>query len=187
MAWPACLLIFYLFFFCSLQWCTPEGMLQDYSTGAVFLAPPQVYETSRLLNMTSFAELSQFACRRATEGCEQWMPVIASASDGALSLLPGQSQRALAPCPLVRCLDASVAVQRKRVLSKSRSPSAIAPRFPPLPQPPPASMHLFQTNHRNGDATIDLAFQSRLPQHGRTARKRGRKKNSVGNHRLHSS
>lgn len=73
-----------------LQWCTPEGMLQDYSTGAVFLAPPQVYETSRLLNVTSFAELSQFASRRAAEGCEQWMPVIASASDGAVSLLPGQ-------------------------------------------------------------------------------------------------
>nr|XP_050046467.2 acyl-coenzyme A diphosphatase NUDT19-like isoform X1 [Dermacentor andersoni] len=84
----------------TLKWCTPEGMLQDYSTGAVFLAPPQVYETSRLLNMTSFAELSQFACHRATEGCEQWMPVIASASDGAVSLLPGQSQHALEPCPL---------------------------------------------------------------------------------------
>ncbi|KAK8769542.1 hypothetical protein V5799_022551 [Amblyomma americanum] len=73
----------------TLKWCTPEGMLQDYSTGAVFLAPPQVYETSRLLNVTSFAELSQFACRRGAEGCEQWMPVIASASDGAVSLLPG--------------------------------------------------------------------------------------------------
>ncbi|XP_070382538.1 acyl-coenzyme A diphosphatase NUDT19-like isoform X1 [Dermacentor albipictus] len=73
----------------TLKWCTPEGMLHDYSTGAVFLAPPQVYETSRLLNITSFAELSQFACQRATEGCEQWMPVIASASDGAVSLLPG--------------------------------------------------------------------------------------------------
>ncbi|XP_040077135.1 nucleoside diphosphate-linked moiety X motif 19 isoform X1 [Ixodes scapularis] len=73
----------------TLKWCTPEGMLEDYSTGAVFLAPPQVYETSRLLNMSSFSALSEFACSRAVEGCEQWMPVIASANDGAVSLLPG--------------------------------------------------------------------------------------------------
>lgn len=73
----------------TLKWCTPEGMLEDYSTGAVFLAPPQVYETSRLLNISSFNSLSQFASQRGTQGSEQWMPVIASANDGAVSLLPG--------------------------------------------------------------------------------------------------
>ncbi|XP_064466540.1 acyl-coenzyme A diphosphatase NUDT19-like [Ornithodoros turicata] len=73
----------------TLKWCTPESMLEEYSTGALFLAPPQVYETARLLNISSFNTLSKFAASRSVEGCQQWMPVIASAIDGAVSLLPG--------------------------------------------------------------------------------------------------
>ncbi|XP_035205052.1 nucleoside diphosphate-linked moiety X motif 19-like isoform X1 [Stegodyphus dumicola] len=72
-----------------MRWCTPEEMLEDNSTHTVFLAPPQVYELSRLIPLQSYHELKQFAKKREPNGCERWMPIIATAIDGAVSLLPG--------------------------------------------------------------------------------------------------
>ncbi|GIY19555.1 nucleoside diphosphate-linked moiety X motif 19 [Caerostris darwini] len=73
----------------TLKWCTPEEMLEEHSTNAVFLAPPQVYELSRLLHFSSFQALRSFAGERARKGVQRWLPVIVTCMDGAISLLPG--------------------------------------------------------------------------------------------------
>ncbi|XP_054720302.1 acyl-coenzyme A diphosphatase NUDT19-like isoform X2 [Uloborus diversus] len=72
-----------------MRWCTPEEMLEDNSTNAVFLAPPQVYELSRMIPIQSYHELKEFAKNREPKGCERWLPIISTTMDGALSLLPG--------------------------------------------------------------------------------------------------
>ena len=64
-------------------------MLEDNSTNSIFLAPPQVYELSRLIPIQSYHELREFARKREPKGCERWLPIISTAMDGAVSLLPG--------------------------------------------------------------------------------------------------
>lgn len=73
----------------TLKWCAPDDMLEEHFNNSVFLAPPQVYELSRMHHLRSYVQLQQFAQKRSTEGVQQWLPVIATAQDGALSLLPG--------------------------------------------------------------------------------------------------
>ncbi|KFM82169.1 Nucleoside diphosphate-linked moiety X motif 19, mitochondrial, partial [Stegodyphus mimosarum] len=73
----------------TLKWCTPQEMLEEHSTNAVFLAPPQVYELSRLIHFSSFQSLRNFAVTRSEKGVERWLPVIITCKDGAISLLPG--------------------------------------------------------------------------------------------------
>lgn len=73
----------------TLKWCTPSGMLDEHSTADVFLAPPQVYELSRLCNFNEFDSLRQFAAERQSKGIERWLPVISTYQDGAVALLPG--------------------------------------------------------------------------------------------------
>ncbi|KAG9509186.1 Nucleoside diphosphate-linked moiety X motif 19 [Fragariocoptes setiger] len=73
----------------TLKWCTPNGMLDEHSTADVFLAPPQVYELSRLCNFTEFDALKQFSIERQPLGIERWLPVISTYQDGAIALLPG--------------------------------------------------------------------------------------------------
>ncbi len=52
-------------------------MLKDYySKSDILLAPPQVYELSRLKNIKDFDELKKFAFERQELGLEQWMPWI---------------------------------------------------------------------------------------------------------------
>lgn len=64
-------------------------MLDEHSTADVFLAPPQVYELSRLSNFNEFDALRQFAAERQSLGIERWLPVISTYQDGAVALLPG--------------------------------------------------------------------------------------------------
>lgn len=64
-------------------------MLDEHSTADVFLAPPQVYELSRLCNFSEFDSLRQFAAERQSQGIERWLPVISTYQDGAVALLPG--------------------------------------------------------------------------------------------------
>jgi len=52
-------------------------MLKDYySKSDILLAPPQVYELSRLKNFKDFDELKKFAFERQELGLEQWLPQI---------------------------------------------------------------------------------------------------------------
>lgn len=75
----------------TLRWTTPLAILEEYSGGSVFLAPPQVYEMSRLATMSSFNNLSKLARERERLGVERWMPVVGAANDGVVALLPGAS------------------------------------------------------------------------------------------------
>uniref|UniRef100_A0A6G1SKA5 Nucleoside diphosphate-linked moiety X motif 19, mitochondrial n=1 Tax=Aceria tosichella TaxID=561515 RepID=A0A6G1SKA5_9ACAR len=73
----------------TLKWCTPSSILDEHSTADVFLAPPQVYELSRLCNFNEFDALRQFSAERQKFGCERWLPVMSTYQDGAVALLPG--------------------------------------------------------------------------------------------------
>lgn len=72
-----------------LQWCTPSSILDEHSTADVFLAPPQVYELSRMCNFNEFDSLRQFSAERQSLGVERWLPVMSTYQDGAVALLPG--------------------------------------------------------------------------------------------------
>ncbi|XP_054165331.1 acyl-coenzyme A diphosphatase NUDT19-like isoform X2 [Oppia nitens] len=73
----------------SLKWCTPIEMLEEHRQEKVFLAPPQVYELSRIYNLPNFKAVQEFAHKRQRLGIERWLPVISTYSDGAISVLPG--------------------------------------------------------------------------------------------------
>jgi hypothetical protein len=52
-------------------------MLKDYySKSDILLAPPQVFELLRLINIKGFDELKKFAFERQELGLEQWNPRI---------------------------------------------------------------------------------------------------------------
>lgn len=73
----------------TLKWCSPLEMLTEHAEGNIFLAPPQVYELSRLQHLPNFKSVRSFVSTRETLGVERWLPVISTFNDGALSLLPG--------------------------------------------------------------------------------------------------
>ena len=54
------------------------------------LAPPQVYELSRLLNFLSAEDLLGFVSRRGRERVERWFPIPAVCTDCPVSLMPGE-------------------------------------------------------------------------------------------------
>jgi len=64
-------------------------MLEEHYQERVFLAPPQVYELSRIHNLPNFKSVQEFALKRQTMGVERWLPVISTYNNGALSVLPG--------------------------------------------------------------------------------------------------
>ncbi|KAE8297269.1 Nucleoside diphosphate-linked moiety X motif 19 [Larimichthys crocea] len=69
------------------QWSTPSEVLQSYQARELWIAPPQFYELSRMCRFPLLNDLHNFASRRATEGCEHWLPVLMK--ERFLSLLPG--------------------------------------------------------------------------------------------------
>uniref|UniRef100_A0A8D8UIR8 Nucleoside diphosphate-linked moiety X motif 19 n=1 Tax=Cacopsylla melanoneura TaxID=428564 RepID=A0A8D8UIR8_9HEMI len=73
----------------SLQWTTPEQLIQDSMDGKLWLPPPQFYECSRLLNYRTLSELNAFLLARDSSRCEQWLPVRVNAKDGEIGLFPG--------------------------------------------------------------------------------------------------
>lgn len=70
------------------QWSTPSEILQSYRAREIWVAPPQFYELSRMCRFPLLNDLHSFCSQRATEGCEQWMPVIRT-DEQLMSLLPG--------------------------------------------------------------------------------------------------
>ncbi|KAI3377768.1 hypothetical protein L3Q82_008909 [Scortum barcoo] len=71
------------------QWSTPSEILQSYRERELWIAPPQFYELSRMCRFPSLNDLHNFSSQRATEGCEQWLPVVVSKDENYVSLLPG--------------------------------------------------------------------------------------------------
>ncbi|XP_029986942.1 acyl-coenzyme A diphosphatase NUDT19 [Sphaeramia orbicularis] len=71
------------------QWSTPSEVLQRFGERELWIAPPQFYELSRMCRFPLLSDLHKFSSQRATEGCEQWMPVVLLKDDHYISLLPG--------------------------------------------------------------------------------------------------
>ena len=71
------------------QWTDPASCLQQYYDRQLWLAPPQVYELSKMLHMTSADDLEAGARLRQGHGLQTWLPVRAECEDGLVSLLPG--------------------------------------------------------------------------------------------------
>ena len=64
-------------------------MMKKWKNEDIWLAPPQVYELSRLLNIKKYEELKKFTTKREKFGVERFLPVRLIANDGWISLLPG--------------------------------------------------------------------------------------------------
>ncbi|CAM9440699.1 unnamed protein product [Bubo scandiacus] len=73
----------------ALLWSSPAEAIERFKSQEIWFAPPQFYELCRLCNFSSLHELHKFSSDRALEGCEQWMPVVLTASNGYIHLLPG--------------------------------------------------------------------------------------------------
>lgn len=79
------------------QWSTPLQVLQSYQARELWIAPPQYYELSRLCRIPLLKDLHNFSSQRATEGCEQLLPVVVFKDEGHISLLPGDKEYRLNP------------------------------------------------------------------------------------------
>lgn len=74
-----------------VKWTEPSKILESFYNRELWLAPPQVYELSRLLNFSEQEELDEFSCARHGAGCRTWLPIRLQCQDGTISLLPGDS------------------------------------------------------------------------------------------------
>ncbi|KAM6430217.1 acyl-coenzyme A diphosphatase NUDT19 [Liasis olivaceus] len=71
------------------RWSTPSEAVELFNSQDIWIASPQFYELCRLCHFSSLHDLERFGSQRALEGCERWMPVVLTASDGHMLLLPG--------------------------------------------------------------------------------------------------
>ncbi|XP_078107908.1 acyl-coenzyme A diphosphatase NUDT19 isoform X2 [Sander vitreus] len=74
------------------QWSTPSEVLQSYQARELWIAPPQFYELSRMCRLPLLYDIHNFSSQRATEGCEQWLPVVSLKDEHYISLLPGDKR-----------------------------------------------------------------------------------------------
>jgi len=75
----------------AVRWEEPSALLSDCRDHSIWLAPPQVYEVSRLLHFREQKQLKEFAQNRERQGLTTLLPVRLQCSDGELSLYPGDS------------------------------------------------------------------------------------------------
>jgi len=75
----------------AVQWTDPASLLWQFYQRKLWLAPPQVYELSRLLHFRVMEDLAKFSSTREQEGLTTWLPVRMECEDGMLSILPGDS------------------------------------------------------------------------------------------------
>jgi len=73
------------------QWLNPCEALDAHYSGSSWMAPPQIYEQSRLMTFESFDDLKTFAVDRQPAGMTRWLPIAVQAKDGVASILPGDS------------------------------------------------------------------------------------------------
>ncbi|KAM3876936.1 acyl-coenzyme A diphosphatase NUDT19 [Diretmus argenteus] len=71
------------------KWSPPSEIIHSYQARELWIAPPQLYELSRMCRFPLLSDLHNFSSQRATEGCEQWLPVRLVKDDCHISLLPG--------------------------------------------------------------------------------------------------
>ena len=72
-----------------VQWSDPASILAQFYDRQIWLAPPQVYELSKLLNFPHITNLDRVSQERQGHGLSTWLPVRMQCQDGLLSLLPG--------------------------------------------------------------------------------------------------
>jgi len=72
-----------------VEWVSPLEMLEEHIQKRAILAPPQVYELSRISNFNHLSDLKFFAAKREKSGVERWCAVITGLKDGAMLTLPG--------------------------------------------------------------------------------------------------
>lgn len=79
------------------MWTSPLSILEEHHKDQVFVAPPQVWEMSRMLHFSHLDQLQHFALSRQRQGLERWMPVVTALNDGTLFFLPGDERYPEAP------------------------------------------------------------------------------------------
>ena len=70
-------------------WTDPDEVMDLHSESKVWLAPPQMYELSRIRNFKKLQDLQAFTVKRESQGCTTWLPVLAKCQDAAIALYPG--------------------------------------------------------------------------------------------------
>ncbi len=59
--------------------------------GQIWLAPPQLYELSRLAQINSAEDLKIFSKKRQVDGIERWLPIRCKTKNGhIMTILPGR-------------------------------------------------------------------------------------------------
>ncbi|CAH1270451.1 NUDT19 [Branchiostoma lanceolatum] len=71
------------------QWLSPSEILRNFHREEHWIPPPQVYELSRMFQLPRLDQLHRFSQERGLEGCERWLPVRITTSDGGMTVLPG--------------------------------------------------------------------------------------------------
>ncbi|OQV22265.1 Nucleoside diphosphate-linked moiety X motif 19 [Hypsibius exemplaris] len=71
------------------QWMSPMEALVASQSAKLRLAPPQVYECSRLAQFSSAKELLRFANHRQQFGCALTFPIRYKCKDGMVAIFPG--------------------------------------------------------------------------------------------------
>ncbi|TRY64117.1 hypothetical protein TCAL_00446 [Tigriopus californicus] len=72
-----------------LCWTEPLAMLEDAKAGKLELAPPQVYEFTRMARFEKIEDLEKDVSSRAKQGVSTTFPVLFKCPDCTLSVLPG--------------------------------------------------------------------------------------------------
>jgi hypothetical protein len=72
----------------AVMWSDPDQLLDQNRKEELWLAPPQVYELSRLKNFSKYDDLKKFSEVRSQRGLITWMPYIIPVADGAVSIYP---------------------------------------------------------------------------------------------------
>ena len=106
----------------AMRWGDPDEILTEHHTGDIVLAPPQVYELTRMRTVSAMSELRDFSKRLEPMGVNTWLPVIYPCSDGFISVLPGDElypeepdftgERDLPPSPLLMDLTGEEACKK---------------------------------------------------------------------------
>ena len=71
------------------MWETPKSLLDAHRNQELWLAPPQLYEISRLSHIFDIHEIVEFAKKRNDKGTSLYYPVQYKCSDGFVHVLPG--------------------------------------------------------------------------------------------------
>ena len=75
-----------MFFF---QWLNPSDLMSTNSALRSSLPLPQLWELSKIINVSAFRDLVDFTRTRERYGIQQMLIVFVVCSDGVIELLPG--------------------------------------------------------------------------------------------------